>query len=373
MNTASPQKQEPDALQGGAPGLLAPDSVRRILVCQLRQLGDVLLTTPAIELLARHFPKASLHVFTEKKCLPMLENNPHVHKLWPVDKKKLPTLLHEFAFYRKVAAQDFDLLVDFQQLPRCRAVAAFSRARVKLSFPPRWYLRPLYTHWLQPAPAYAAAYKAGILEALGIRWQGERPRLYLRPEERETAQRVLASLGLSQGPFISMDVTHRRATRRWPARHYAALMDMLAREEPELRFFLPFGPGEEKEVRALRELCAAKDRMAVLPSLLSLREVAACMERACLHLGNCSAPRHMAVALEVPTFTILGGSGPGWTFPAPEHRTLQAREVMDMPCQPCNKNTCSTGMPCLEKMTPDVVLPYVLEHLQTFGRRRQVA
>ncbi|MDR2604424.1 MAG: hypothetical protein LBC55_03610 [Desulfovibrio sp.] len=58
---------------GGSAGALfppAPESVRRVLVCQLRQIGDVLLATPAAELLARHYPQAEIHMFTEKNaCL----------------------------------------------------------------------------------------------------------------------------------------------------------------------------------------------------------------------------------------------------------------------------------------------------------------
>ena len=48
----------PETDGAGPPAILAPESVRRILVCQLRQIGDVLLATPALELLARE-PLAS--------------------------------------------------------------------------------------------------------------------------------------------------------------------------------------------------------------------------------------------------------------------------------------------------------------------------
>lgn len=78
-DTARPTRPETD--EAGPPLLLPPESVRRILVCQLRQIGDVLLTTPSLELLARRYPGAEIHVFTEKKCLPMLQGNPHVHTI----------------------------------------------------------------------------------------------------------------------------------------------------------------------------------------------------------------------------------------------------------------------------------------------------
>ena len=89
--------------------------IRKILVLQQRQIGDVLLATPAVELLKRRFPQAELHVFTEKKCVPMLEGNPNISRIWAVDKKELSSLYKEIAFYRAVAAQKFDLAVDFQQ------------------------------------------------------------------------------------------------------------------------------------------------------------------------------------------------------------------------------------------------------------------
>lgn len=367
-----PPETTPPAQAHGFGTIPSPEAVRRILVCQLRQIGDVLLATPSLELLARRYPQAEIHVFTEKKCAPMLENNPHVHAVWPVDKKAFPTPVHEYIWYGKIAATGFDIVVDFQQLPRCRALALLSRAPVRLSFPPPWYLRPLYTHWAQPAPAYAGAYKAGVLAPLGITWQGERPRLYLTTTERVEAHNLLAAMQLNDKPFVSVDATHRQYTRRWPISHFAALMDMLADALPDLHFLVPFGPGEEREIHALRDICRHKERVAVPPDLLSLRGMAACMERAILHLGNCSSPRHMAVALDVPSFTLLGATGTGWQFPAPEHAYARARDIMDMPCQHCNKNTCEIGVACMEKLRPELVLPKVLEHLHKHGKKRAV-
>jgi heptosyltransferase-2/heptosyltransferase-3 len=350
------------------PLLLAPDSVRRVLVCQLRQIGDVLLTTPSIELLARRFPKAEVHVFTESKCLPMLENNPHVTRVWAVNKKALPTLAHELAFYWKVAATGFDIVVDFQQLPRCRWVVGMSRAPVRLSFPPPWYLRPLYTHWTKPSPAYAAAYKAQALAPLGIQWNGEPPRLYLSEAEKSEALELLASFGLTDTPFISLDVTHRHPTRRWPAAHYAALADRLAADFPGLHFLLPYGPGEEEETRAMAALATCRERIHIPDRVLGLRQMAACIDRAAMQIGNCSAPRHMAVALDVPSVTILGATSQGWSYPGPEHIALQAKEYMPMPCQSCNANACSIGMPCLADLTPEIVYPRIKAHLEQYGQ-----
>lgn len=351
-----------------APGIPPADSVRRILVCQLRQIGDVLLSTPSIELLARHYPKAQIHVLTELKCMPMLENNPHIHTIWPIDKQKLAKPWDALCYYRQVADNDFDMVVDFQQLPRCLAVVALSRAKVRLTYPPPWYRRFLYTHWHGSEPAYAAAYKAGALRALGICWNGEPPRLYLTDKEKADAAAQLLTLGLEPGGFISVDATHKHETRRWPARHYARLLDLLAERHPGLSFLLPFGPGEEQAVQKVKALCACKDRV-VIPGAMQLRQLAALISHAAMQIGNCSSPRHMAVALDVPSVTVLGSSSTGWSFPSAEHIVLRACELMPMPCQPCNKLKCPTDLACLEQLTPALVIDRVDRHFTQFGQK----
>jgi heptosyltransferase-2/heptosyltransferase-3 len=348
--------------------------VRRILVCQLNQLGDVLLATPSLELLARAYPAAQIHLLTEKKCLPLVEGNPDLHTVWALNKKALPSLLHELAFYRRVTAVGFDLLINFQHLPRCRWVAVLSRAKIRLAPPAPWYNRWLYTACPPQRAAYVAAFKAQILAPLGISWQGERPRLFLSPAEREEGRRLLERFGLGQAAgkkpilrLITVDATHRHATRQWPGKYYAALMDAAARARPDLRFLLPCGPGEEGQVRAIRAASSLPERIVIPPAVLNLRQMAACMEHAALHLGNCSAPRHMAVALNIPSLAILGSTSAYWTFPSPEHTQVRAGDFMDMPCQSCNRNTCPHSLRCLTRLTPDLVLPVLLRHLERYS------
>lgn len=342
-------------------------TVRRILVCQLRQLGDVLLSTAAISLLARRFPSAQVHVLTEKKCVPLLDNNPDVFRVWAVDKHAYAHFGAELAFSFSVAAQGFDLVVDFQQLPRCRWVVAFSRAPIRLTYTPPWYNKLLYTHWIDPLPGYAAMAKASILRPLGIVWAGEKPRLELTHREHADAASALAALGLRpEAPLITVDTTHRRPSRRWPARSWGRLLALAAKALPVPEFLLLYGPGEESDVEQVRQAalaygCDAR-RLLVPDRLLGLREMAACIARASLHIGNCSAPRHIAVAVGTPSLVVLGATSASWTYPAPEHRHL----ALGLPCQPCNRNTCPDPR-CLLDLSPEQVLPELLTHYQTFA------
>lgn len=364
----------PDTAPSSAPGAslpridLNPARVRRILVCQLRQIGDVLLATPAIHLLRQRYPQAEIHLLTEAKAVPVVAGNPDIARIHAVDRKAHRDPRAQLQFYLEVARHRFDLLVDFQQLPRIRWVLALARffpppggAQVRLSYRAPWYNGWLYTHTVQPLGGYAAMAKASVLRPLGIHWNGEAPRMHLTPGELTGADAILAEHGIGPGQtLITVDPTHRRDTRRWPGAHFGRLAAMAAAQDPALRFLVLHGPGELPEARAVAE-AAGSPACVVARRVLTLREMAACIARARLHLGNCSAPRHIAVAVGTPTLTILGSTSSAWTFPGPGHADLR----LGLDCQPCNENVCPLGHTrCLTDLAPETVLPALMARLR---------
>ena len=336
-------------------------TVRSILVCQLRQIGDVLLATPSISLLRRRFPQAAIHVLTEKKCAPVLEHNPDVARVWALDKRQLTHPGKDLAFAWNLARQRFDILVDFQQLPRIRWVAAISRlfgTRVRLSYEPPWYNRWLYTHWTRPRDGYAAMSKASVLEPLGIAWDEGRPRMTLTDVERDRASATLDRLGIGpEHALVTVDPTHRRATRRWPAGHFGRAIALAADKRPDLRFLVLWGPGERE---IADEVCRAADTDAcqVPETMLDIRDMAAVIERAALHFGTCSLPRHVAVAVGTPSLSVQGSTSSAWTCPGDDHADIS----LGLDCQPCNRNECE-HMRCLLDLEPASVAATLLKRL----------
>jgi ADP-heptose:LPS heptosyltransferase len=328
---------------------------RKILAIQLRRIGDVLLATPAVELLRRRFPEAELHVLTEKVCAPVLENNPNIDRVVLLDKKEHKNPFRAATFYYGLKKVGYDLVVDFQQLPRCRYAVLASMAKTRLSIPPRWIFRPFYTHWAKNFDGYAAMAKASLLRVFGIEWNFEPPRLYLTEAERSEARRTLEGLGVNETDvLVTLDPTHRRVTRCWPAQHYASFILQCLAAQPEIKFLLLFGPGEEAKAREVMDMAGAPDGLLLPDRILSLREMAAVIDAASLHVGNCSAPRHFAAALDTPSLTVLGATSPAWTCPPkPGEPRLHENLAKNLPCQPCNRNECEFGEPlCLQGLDP---------------------
>ena len=334
---------------------------KKILVCQQRQIGDVVLATPSVSLLHKKYPQAEIHVLTEEKCTQVFDNNPAVSHVWPIKKKELRNPFKALAFYWKVGRSGYDLVVDFQQLPRCRWVVFFSGAPVRLAEMPPWYNRWLYTNWPESIiDGYAAMYKAGVLKPLGIDWNFECPKIFVSDEERAEAKACLNLLGVADDePLITIDASHRGATRKWPEEYYAKLIRLISEKRPSYKFFLLYGPGEKGVVLNVRKESGVADKCVMVERPGSLRIMAALIERAVLHIGNCSAPRHFAVAVGTQSIVMPGASG-SWSFPSSEHEEIRA----GLECEPCGKGSCDRGdLGCLTKVMPEDVLLRVLDRV----------
>ena len=337
---------------------------KKILVCQQRQIGDVLLATPVFRLLRGRFPDAELHMFTEKKCEPLLRHNPCVDAFHLIEKGGF---FRQVAFYRKTAAQGFDAVIDLQQLPRCRTMTLFSRAPVRVSFFSRPFIHWRYTHLVRPEQGYACRTKASLLKPFGISWHGEGPEIFLLEEEKAAGRQLLKDCGWQpELQLVTIDSTHRRASKRWPAERFAELILRLGRNGGR-QFLLLRGPGEESEMQNLQALCLGlgvkKEHLLLPAEVPGIRLSAACIAEADLHVGGCSAPRHMAAALGVPSLVIPGASGPEWRFPLPMHRELRP----ELPCQPCSLRECPDPK-CLLLITPEMAADQAEEMLRAWPK-----
>jgi ADP-heptose:LPS heptosyltransferase len=342
-----------------------PRSVRRILVLQQRQIGDVLLATPGIRMLKERFPQAEIHVFTEERCEPVLRHNPDIAKIWALDKTTRKSPLKSLAFYKKITAKGFDMVVDFQQLPRTRMLSAMSRAKYRLTSAPRWYTRPVYTHFTPTPKGYAGAVKTAALHPLGLTWSGEKPVLVLTDEEMATADTLLREAGLAKDDIlVTVDATHKHASHRWPAESYAEVIAMAVQKDPRIKFLLLAAPGEESTVQQIA--VRAETSNCLTPIIHDLRMVAAVIHRADLHFGHCSAPRHMAAALDTPSLVIPGASSDGWRYPDPMHEDL----APVLGCRPCRDADCE-HLRCLKEISPAMAyerLLFLLEKNAGFGK-----
>lgn len=310
---------------------------KKILVVQLRRIGDVVLTTPALAALKRKFPNAPISFLVEPPAVEAVQGLPFVDEVIVYDANGF---LAALSFARAVRQRGFDLVVDLMGNPRTALLTALSGAAVKAG-PAHVFHRWAYNLPLPQSTTvmYAAREKIRMLAPLGV------------PDEEFPLPSWPNSYPPAAGNVVGLVPASRKETRRWPADQYAELGRLL-RDRHACDIVVFWGPGE----RALAEEVARGigGGARISAETKSLSEAAEALSRCRLVVTNCSGLKHVAVALGVPTVTVHGSSDPmAWNPRSPRH---QAVRLDELPCIGCMNNACPTEIECLRDLPAARVL-----------------
>jgi ADP-heptose:LPS heptosyltransferase len=329
----------PDLNRDGAPA--------RILVIQLRRIGDALLGTPALRALATRFPQATIDFMAEPPTDEVLWGHPLIDRLLvaPTPGSNERWL----KFVRQLRARRYDWVIDFFSNPRSAQFAFLTGARIRVGLD-RFGRRWAYTHRVVEEPVdvntYAADLRLQILAHLGVPSAGRALEIYADradPGESSRAAELLAAIPPNQ-PLVAVATGSANPAKRYPADLTARMIDELRQRHRTV--ILTSGPGET----ALAEEILQHQSFPV-PHLADARvPTLAALYRQCdLYIGPDSSPKHVAVACGLPTVTIFGPGNPlNWNDPQSARNI-----VLIAPCDTrphCIESECSLKG-CIRKIS----------------------
>lgn len=327
--------------------------VRRILLVQLRYMGDVLLCTPALRAARRRYPGARIDFLTAAPGADALAGNPFADEIlaWR------PGLREAWALRRELRGRRYDLVVDFQSMPRTARLVHATRAPLRLGVRGRGLRNRLYTHLVskEPDAVYVARQKLNVLAPLGIEPPPESELsldLAIGPEERRRAREVWERHGLAADrPVVAVSPVSREPFKQWGAARWAEVADGIA--DAGARILVTSGPGEREQAEAVVRRMRHPAVWDYGPT--TLRELGALYERCALWVGNDGGPKHVAAAAGTPTLTVIRWRiGSHWTdaMAAVPHAFIDAAppQGCDLRCTKCLHRSC------LDEISPDAVL-----------------
>ncbi len=303
-----------------------PANPRSIFVLRNNDLGDVLVITPLFEALRKRFPGARLVAGVGSWSAPLLEDNPYVSEIVPVNApwhNKVITpngrqaafqYIYASAEARALSRRRFDIGIDVLGSPwgslllmRCGIpyrlgvqgyAGGHSATQQSVLFNSREQV------------GRAALRFAELLGATSL--PHNQPQIFLSPEEQETAERRWHQLGLPIPNLATRIVVAPGGgfpEKCWPRSHWAELLHLLGDEITCSLLVV----GSQADQRAGAELAQAHPLVRSLCGQTSLRETCALVARADLVICNSSFLMHVAAALGKPAVVILGGWFPSAT------------------------------------------------------------
>jgi len=341
----------------------------RILLVRLREIGDVVFTTPAIRALRRRHPDAYLAYLVEPAAAPIVRHNPHLDDVIVAPApRRGARFAGDLALARRLRHSRFDLAIDFHGGPRASLLTWLSGAPVRIGYRVAgrtWMYTRVVDRPRRLRSRHSVENQWDLLAAIGIRRPDptrDSVQMLVEPGAAARVADRLAAAGLEAGDqLIVVHVSAGNPFRRWPADSFVQLTAALARD-PSRRIVITSGPLERSAAVRIQDAARSRlepdERPRIVAIDLTLDELRATMDRAALYIGGDSGPLHIAATSAVPIVGLYGPTLPARSQPWRDERFVaEAVQVDRLPCRPCDQRECAPGdFRCLTTITPSQVI-----------------
>lgn len=311
---------------------IASGEIRKAVVISLDYIGDYILRTiPAVHLLKKNFPDASITVMTGSWTKDLVTVNPLVSDVitynagWLDRSDKRWSLSKRFRVLRDVYNAKFDLMLDVR--------GSIGTALLEI---------------LAPAKH--------ILDAESLRIDEEKTRLIsIEDKDRESVKRMLGEGGIDFAKrLISIHPSVHSPAKMWDSANWAGLCDrLIERYDAEVAIC---GAGEDV-IFTNDIIRRMKKKVKNFAGRTSLRELTALIDISALCITIDSGPMHIAGSLNIPVVALFGPNNPETCKP----RSEKCRPVFKhLPCtESCIENAMDCDNKCMKTISVEDVLKEV--------------
>ena len=288
-----------------------------ILLIQLKRIGDLILTTPAIAALREKFPEATLSLVVSPAVEGLLPAISGVDKVFVV-RGKADDALDWIA----IAWGTFAYCLDFTRNDRSSFLTLLSQARKRITSDHpnlRSKIRARSYNEFVESPVrflHTVDYHLALLKPLGIHDASRAIRLDLPDSTVERAEQLLTAAQTGD-EFLILHPGSARAEKFWEVDRWAQLIDHCV-EERQMKCVLTGGrsPLEQAQIATIKS--STRSDVIDLSGKTDLLTLAALVRKARLLITVDSAPMHFAAAWGTPQVVLFGPTNPFHWHPRSE-------------------------------------------------------
>ncbi len=334
----------------------------KVLIIKLSSIGDVIHTLPALYALREGLgKKARIDWLVEEAASSVLSGHPLIDNVIVVKRGWARHLRENLKRAREIAAERYDIVIDFQGLLKSGVWVALSRGGRKIGFSNSREMSPLfYNEKLPPfdIERHAVDRYLDLARYAGGRAGEAVFTLKYGGSVKKKATLKLKEAGISdKDGFFAIIPRARWATKLWDDRMFVEAAKRISIDTG----LVPLLIGGLSDERALDQMRASiGGRAASLAGRTDLLELAEV-----LRLSKCvvtvdSGPMHLAAAVGARVVALFGPTAANRTGPYGRgHRVVRK----GLACSPCFKRSCP-DVRCMKEITVDEVVKAVEEVLK---------
>jgi heptosyltransferase III len=281
----------------------------KILLLQLKRIGDLILTTPAVAALRERFPEAEVTIVVSGECADLLPAIAGVDRILMARRN-----LRDAATFLAVAGKRFDYCIDFTRNDRSAFLTFLSRARKRIvSYRVRDQSKSrarLYTDFVdvRMRDLHTIDYNLSLLEPLGIRDASCALHLELPQSVHEQTDALRRKWNVSK-PYVVLHPGSARQEKLWEARRWAEVIERFGRDN-DFDLLLTSGASKHEQAHIAAIKSTTQQQIIDLSGKTDLLTLAALIAGARLLVTVDSAPMHLAAATHTPQVILFGPTNP---------------------------------------------------------------
>jgi ADP-heptose:LPS heptosyltransferase len=313
---------------------------RNILVIDFGQLGDVVMSLPALRAIRERFPRAHITVAVGKPGEELIGLSDYANAVLEVDRVALrdgPTLIsigRIAQLVSRVRKLKFDFVIDLHSYYETNLLGFLSGAPRRLySRRPNRSLDFLSNFKPRPARETGTTHLVDryldLLKPLGIENPSRTPVLRTNAGADTAVEALLKKEKAQSGELlVGLFPGAGHATRLWPLENFAQLADHLIRNE-KVRVIVFAGPEERAIVPQMRTIFPPQT---IFFDRLTIPQLVSAQARLTLFISNDTGPVHIAAAVGTPVVVILDRPDPNSFTPVgSQNRLVGGPQITSIP------------------------------------------
>ncbi len=332
----------------------------KIVIRGTNWIGDAVMTIPAMRQLRRIFPNANISLHTRSWAKGIFQDADFVDNILSFEEgsNSLQTMSEQARVWR---ANKFDLAVLFTNSFQTALLSKLGRAKKRFGYRNEGRSFLLTDPIEKPewkSEKHEVYYYLNLVGEIESDYLGSRRSATVSPDvslnvsdqRRRDARDILAAAGVDLSrKTIALGVGSTNSlAKRWGARNYAGLNDLL-RSELNSNIVLIGSAGETDVSNVV--LDHSRRKPIILTGKTTLAEITAILAEIDMLVSNDMGLAHVAAAVGTKTITIFGPTNPGTT--RPWNSEIVVRE--DVECAPCMLRDCPIDHRCMTWITPQSV------------------
>jgi len=331
--------------------------INKILFITLSNIGDCLLSLPALDYLRENFADSCITVMAGPRAKDIFENNPVIRQLIIFDKHS--RLKEKIALFRKLKREKFDVVIDLRN--------SFFGFMLPAKFKTSPFLcLPKYIKHMSQQHLYK------VISALGKAVTSlkniQNKFFFSQVSDKMALDNLLSNSGINKdSKIIVVSAGSRSRTKRWPKEKFVKLISLLI-EDLKVKIILT---GDKNDLTVNKYITDnLKNPILDLSGHTDITQLAYIVKKANLVVTNDSAALHMAGYLNTPTVAIFGPTDEGKYGPWSDVSIVIKKDLF---CRPCEKAQCRFGtLECLGVIKVEDVLRQIRNILATKSPSHQV-